>query len=110
MRDVEAVDRVKEKQGADFFVEVTRLAAECIESRASLKQFVTGKANAGGIEGLIAQFWFSGGDDLNQIWSFHGRLRRARSSTRPERTSSRSLPSRARASWAVRRPYLTPMS
>src|ERR1035437_380767 len=50
------------------------------------------------------------GDVLGHRYPFSLTPRRASNSTRPLNTSSRSWPSSARASWAVSKPYLTPMS
>ena len=108
---MEAVDGREEEERTDTLVEVLRLATERVQLRAGGEEPFHGRGLCEGFQRLVAHVVVLRSDDGNEV---HGRgrtvQRLARRSTMPVRTSSRSPPDRARASCAVSRPYLRPMS
>ena len=109
-RKVETVQRVKEKEGPNPFVEVFLLAPEPVERFAFAQQFLESGSAAERFERLIAGFRIAGRDGADE--AAHRSLpaaaafisRSASSSTRFDSTWPRSCPFRARANCAVSRP------
>ena len=107
-RQMEPMDGAKEKQGADALVEILAAAPEGVQFRAFFEECRERELRADGVEGLIADGRGGRGDDLGESAAHFPLI--ASNSTSPLNTSSRSSPARARASWAVSRPYLRPRS
>ena len=95
-RQVVAVDRVEEKQGADALVEIAGAAAEGVERGGLGEELFAGKPGAGFGERAVAEGGFVRGNDVGE----HGQREVAISSTSMVRISSRCGPARAMASWA----------
>src|SRR6185437_12966212 len=112
---MKTVNGIKEKQGPHAVVQVFALRAKRIQLRALPPQLLHRQRCARAFQGLIPCGSIRGGDDADQVG--HGACslvyfvsRRAKSSTRPLNTSSRSFPLSARASCAVSNPYFPPIS
>src|SRR5579862_3113758 len=98
---MEPVDRIKKEQRPDPIIQIIATRAKGFKRGALLPEFVHGKIRAGAFQRLVAQSRVSRSDDTDQVGHdvCPGYLssRRAKSSTRPLITSSRSSPSKASA-------------
>jgi len=72
-REVEAVDGVEEKEGADAVVEISAGAAEGVEGVGFGEELGEGEFPAGGVEGLVADGGVGRSDEIEEG---HGRERR----------------------------------
>ena len=113
-RQVKAMDGGEEEQRPDPVVETAGLPAERLQRARLGQQLLHPQPGAGLVEGTVPKHRVCSRDDGDQLGLHDAvpglnartqrRGSRAISSTRPVRTSSRSRPSSASASWAVRRP------
>src|SRR5665213_243887 len=109
-RQMKAVNGIEEEQRAHALIQIFTAITERFQVLAFRKQLLQRSFTTEGIERLIAHGGVRRGDDLAEVLGHTGCYCWASISTRLERTSSRSLPSKAKASCAVNKPYLRPMS